>query len=74
VADGEIEVGRGSADRADATIATDPNTLNAVLWGGRPLADAQRAGHLSIEGDKAAVRRLVRLFPMPEPAAAGSGA
>jgi DNA-binding HxlR family transcriptional regulator/putative sterol carrier protein len=74
VADGEIEVGRGGADRADATIATDPNTLNAVLWGGRPLADAQRAGDLSIEGDKAAVSRLVRLFPMPEPAAAGSGA
>jgi DNA-binding HxlR family transcriptional regulator/putative sterol carrier protein len=70
VADGEIEVARGDADRADATIDTDPDTLAAVLWGGRPLADAQRSGSMSIEGDKAAVKRFVSLFPMPERAAA----
>jgi DNA-binding HxlR family transcriptional regulator/putative sterol carrier protein len=70
VADGEIEVARGDADRADATIDTDPGTLAAVLWGDRPLADAQRSGSLAVEGDKAAVERFVRLFPMPEPAAA----
>jgi ubiquinone biosynthesis protein UbiJ len=40
-----------------------------VLWGGRRLADAQRAGELTIEGDKAAAKRFVRLFPVPEPAA-----
>ena len=74
VADGEIEVARGDADRPDATIDTDPDTLNAVLWGGRSLADAQRSGRMTIEGDKAAVKRLVRLFPMPEPAAALSPA
>jgi DNA-binding HxlR family transcriptional regulator len=70
VADDAIEVARGAADRADATIATDPGTLAAVLWGGRPLADAQRAGTITIEGDPAAVERFVRLFPMPAPAAA----
>jgi ubiquinone biosynthesis protein UbiJ len=70
VADGEIEVARGDADRADATIDTDPGTLAAVLWGGRRLADAQRSGSMSIEGDEAAVQRFVSLFPMPEPAAA----
>jgi DNA-binding HxlR family transcriptional regulator/putative sterol carrier protein len=68
--DGEIEVVRGGADQADATIDTDPGTLDAVLWGGLPLADAQRSGKMTIEGDKAAVERFVRLFPMPEPAAA----
>ena len=67
--DGEIEVARGGADQADATIDTDPGTLDAVLWGGLPLADAQRSGKMTIEGDKAAVERFVRLFPMPEPAA-----
>jgi DNA-binding HxlR family transcriptional regulator/putative sterol carrier protein len=70
VADDEIEVARGDADRADATIDTDPDTLAAVLWGGRPLADAQRSGNVSIEGDEAAVKRFVSLFPMPERAAA----
>jgi DNA-binding HxlR family transcriptional regulator/putative sterol carrier protein len=74
VADDEIEVARGDADQADATIDTDPGTLTAVLWGGRPLADAQRSGSLTIEGDKAAVKRFFRLFPMPEPAAAVSPA
>jgi DNA-binding HxlR family transcriptional regulator/putative sterol carrier protein len=70
VADGEIEAARGGADQADATIDTDPGTLDAVLWGGLSLADAERSGSMSIEGDKAAVERFVRLFPMPEPAAA----
>jgi DNA-binding HxlR family transcriptional regulator len=70
LADEEIEVARGGADQADATIGTDPGTLDAVLWGGLPLADAQRSGKMTIEGDKAAVERFVRLFPMPEPPAA----
>jgi DNA-binding HxlR family transcriptional regulator len=72
VADEEIEVARGGADHADATIDTDPDTLAAVLWAGRPLADAQRSGDLTIQGDAAAVERFVRLFPLPEPAAAVS--
>jgi DNA-binding HxlR family transcriptional regulator len=65
-----FEVVRGGVDQADATIETDPGTLDAVLWGGRSLADAQRSGQMTITGNKAAVQRLVRLFPMPEPAAA----
>jgi DNA-binding HxlR family transcriptional regulator/putative sterol carrier protein len=74
VADDQIEAARGAADHADATIDTDPDTLDAVLWGGRSLADAQRSGTLTVGGDKAAVKRFVRLFPMPEPAAAASPA
>jgi DNA-binding HxlR family transcriptional regulator len=70
VADDEFEVARGGADQADAIIDTDNDTLAAVLWAGRRLADAQRSGTMTIEGNKAAVERFVRLFPMPEPAAA----
>src|SRR4051794_22129046 len=40
VADGGLELARGSAERPDATIATDPATLSAVLWHGRKLAEA----------------------------------
>jgi DNA-binding HxlR family transcriptional regulator/putative sterol carrier protein len=68
VAGDELDVARGETDRSDATIDTDPDTLAAVLWGGRSLAEAQRSGKMKIEGDKAAVERLLRLFPMPEPA------
>jgi DNA-binding HxlR family transcriptional regulator/putative sterol carrier protein len=74
VAADELEVARGGADQADATIDTDPGTLGEVLWGGRSVADAQRSGTLTIEGDKAAAERFFRLFPMPEPAAAVSPA
>jgi DNA-binding HxlR family transcriptional regulator/putative sterol carrier protein len=65
VADDEIAVARGEARTPDATIESDPGTLDAVLWKGRSLADAQRSGKLTIEGDKAAVARFIRLFPMP---------
>jgi DNA-binding HxlR family transcriptional regulator/putative sterol carrier protein len=70
VADDDIQIARGDAGAADATIDTDPDTLAAVLWGGEPLAEAQRAGTMTIAGDSAAVERFAALFPMPEPAAA----
>lgn len=70
VADGAIEVARGDADRPDATIDTDPDTLGAVLWSGRSLAEAQRSGALTVEGDKAAAKRFALLFPIPKPAGA----
>jgi DNA-binding HxlR family transcriptional regulator/putative sterol carrier protein len=70
VADDAIEVARADAHQADATIDTDNDTLSAVLWGGRSLADAERAGTMTIAGDKAAVERFVRLFPNPGPAPA----
>jgi DNA-binding HxlR family transcriptional regulator/putative sterol carrier protein len=71
VADDEVDVARGSADQPDAIIDSDPDTLSAVLWGGRSPADAQRSKHLTIAGDQAAAERFVRLFPIPEPAAVG---
>jgi len=70
VADDAFDVARGDAQHADATIDTDPGTLDAVLWKGRSLAEAQRSGTMRIEGDEAAVERFLRLFPMPEPIAA----
>jgi DNA-binding HxlR family transcriptional regulator len=72
VVNGQIELARGDADQADATIDTDPDTLNAVLLEARPLADAQRSGAIAIDGDKTAVKRLLRLFPGPQPAAAAA--
>jgi DNA-binding HxlR family transcriptional regulator len=69
VADNQIEIARGGVDQADGTIDTDPGTLDAVLWRDRPLTDAQRSARMTIEGDKAAVERFLRLFPMPEPSA-----
>jgi DNA-binding HxlR family transcriptional regulator len=74
VADSNLDVARGAADQADATIDSDPDTLASVLWGGQRVDDAQRSGRMTIEGDKAAVEGFIQLFPMPEPAAAVTGA
>jgi DNA-binding HxlR family transcriptional regulator len=67
IADGRIEVERGAAPAPDATIETDPGTLAAVLWHGRDLDEARRAGDVAIEGDRRAVTRFLALFPLPTP-------
>jgi DNA-binding HxlR family transcriptional regulator len=74
IADGTFELSRGQADEPDAVVTTDQGTLSAVLWKGRALADAVRAGDMTIDGDRRAVTRLVGLFPQPEPAAPVSAA
>ena len=65
VEDGRLDVARGSADAPDATITTDPGTLATVLWHGRALEEARRAGDLATEGDRRAVKRFLALFPLP---------
>jgi alkyl sulfatase BDS1-like metallo-beta-lactamase superfamily hydrolase len=65
VADGRLAVQRGGAPAADAVIETDPGTLATVLWHGRALDEARRAGDVAIEGDRRAVTRLLRLFRLP---------
>jgi DNA-binding HxlR family transcriptional regulator/putative sterol carrier protein len=74
VADAALTAARGAAQHPDATITTDPETLQAVLWQGLRLTAAQRTGQLTIEGDKAAAERFVRLFPLPQPAQPGPAA
>ena len=72
VAGGAISVARGAAgEGADAVVRTDQSALAALVWEGLPLADAIRAGAVTVEGDLAAAKRLLGTFPMPVPAAAG---
>ena len=65
VADARLEIARGEAAAPDATIAADPGTLASILWHGRKLDDARRAGDLVVEGDRTAVTRFLGLFPLP---------
>jgi DNA-binding HxlR family transcriptional regulator len=65
VADGGIDVDRGSAENADAVIETEASTLSALVWERRELADALTAGEITIEGDQRAVTRFLELFPRP---------
>jgi DNA-binding HxlR family transcriptional regulator len=65
---GRLDLRRGEADEADATIEADIAHLREVLWRGRPLSDAEAAGDLRVGGSRAVVRRFLRLFPPPVPA------
>ena len=67
VADGNIDVARGEPERPDATIDTTSATLRGIVFGGRKIADARRSGALKLDGDKAAVTRLLQLFPLASP-------
>jgi hypothetical protein len=64
VAGDSLEIIRGAAERPDARIETDPATLAAVLWHGRPIDD----GGVAIDGDRGAAERFLALFPAPQPA------
>jgi DNA-binding HxlR family transcriptional regulator len=68
VADGQLHVSRGEAERPSATLDTDRSTLAALLYGGRSLDDAVRAGEASVGGETAVIARFLRLVPLPAPA------
>jgi hypothetical protein len=65
VAEDGLEVEHGYAERPDATAETDSGTLAALVYEGRPLAEALRSGDVKIEGDESAVERFLSLFPCP---------
>jgi DNA-binding HxlR family transcriptional regulator/putative sterol carrier protein len=69
IADGRFEISRGSAERPDAIIETDPATLAGLVYGDRTPAEALRSGDLKVTGDQSAVERFLFLFPLPAPAA-----
>lgn len=62
VADGRLHAARGSADEPDAVIDTEPGTLAEMLWHGRPLEKAERAGEVTVGGKRTTILRFLRLF------------
>ena len=57
-----LEAVRGAPAAPDAVIETDPETLAAVLWHDRPVAD------LTTSGSRAALKRFPALFRAAAPA------
>lgn len=55
---------RGEAKAPDVILSAGPTLLVALLYGGLPVAEAIRAG-LKIAGDRRAIGRLRKLFPLP---------
>jgi DNA-binding HxlR family transcriptional regulator/putative sterol carrier protein len=68
IAAGEIAAERGELADPDAVLETDPGTFVDLLHGVRKLSEAVGSGNAAIEGDRRALTRFLRLFPLPEPA------
>lgn len=69
VDEGRFEISRGAADRPDAIIEADSNTLAGLVYADVTLVEALSSGTTKVKGDQGAVERFIRLFPLPEPAA-----
>lgn len=65
VSGGRLELVRGTAERPDAEVVTDAAGLRAVVFGGRPLAEAVAAGDAEVAGDAEKAGRFLRRFPRP---------
>ena len=48
------------------TIAATPMSLASLVYGGRPVADAEAKGELTLTGDRHLFDRFVTWFPLPE--------
>jgi len=70
---GRFDIARGAAQAPDAIIESDPGTLATVLWHGRKLRDAERAGAVTITGSEEAAKRFLAMFPLPGGAGSASG-
>lgn len=64
IGEGRLEVARGEGP-AEATFAGGPSVIAAAVYGGVALADLERGGALTIEGDRALAKRFTTLFPLP---------
>ncbi|MGZ4280379.1 MAG: alkyl sulfatase C-terminal domain-containing protein [Solirubrobacteraceae bacterium] len=62
VTGGRLSITRASAKDPDATLRTDAPTLRELAFRKRRLDDAAAAGGVAIDGDGAALQRLLDAF------------
>lgn len=72
IEDHKLEIWRGAVERPDVVIDSSPSAVAAVVYSGRDLVDAVRAGDVSLHGSTSAAKRFVKSFRLPESAAAPS--
>ena len=65
-AGGAVDITRGRAEDPAVTFETDVATLRSVAFGREPVAAAERAGRLTVDGDRRLAERFARMFPVPD--------
>jgi DNA-binding HxlR family transcriptional regulator len=67
VQDDQLTVEPGRNTDPDCIVMGDQNALLPVLYAGKPVEAALADGSLKVEGDKAGLERLARVFRSPVP-------
>ncbi len=62
---GALDIERTELADVDATLTAEPTLLAAVAYDERSLADAEAAGELVVEGNRALAKRFLTLFRLP---------
>ena len=60
-----IAIRRDDAGGADTVFEADQHAVAAVIYGGRPLAEALADGSIRLTGDRAVAEDYVTRFPLP---------
>ena len=63
---GELKVARGPIEAAEAVLTGTASAFLPVIYGPMPLAAAEAAEMLRIEGNRAVAERFVTLFALPD--------
>lgn len=66
VENGHFEILPGQASKPDATLETTPEMLAALVYSGYDFSEALRSGGVKLTGDKNAMKRFFKLFPLPD--------
>ncbi|TCB90765.1 transcriptional regulator [Micromonospora zingiberis] len=57
-----LKIRAGAAQEPAVTVTTESTVWSEVLFGGLPLADAERDGALRVDGDRHTIERVVGLY------------
>jgi DNA-binding HxlR family transcriptional regulator len=61
-----VRTRRGEPEGCALVVSTNPMSLASVVYGGRPVLDAEANGELRLTGDRALFDRFLGWFPLPE--------
>lgn len=59
-------VARREPEGCALVVSTNPVSLASVVYGGRPVSDAEAGGELTLIGDRELFARFTGWFPLPE--------
>ena len=62
----DVRARRAEPEGCGLVVSTNPISLASVVYGGRPVSDAEASGELTLTGDRALFDRFIGWFPLPE--------